>query len=83
MQINLGEARDRLSELVDAALSGEGVTICKRGDPAVDLVPSHAAKGRVPDFESVKGTIRIVDPNHDKKPQTNEELEAWMRGKFS
>ncbi|HEX4169493.1 MAG TPA: type II toxin-antitoxin system prevent-host-death family antitoxin [Bryobacteraceae bacterium] len=82
MQINLGEARDRLSELVDAALSGETVTISKRGVPAVDLIPSKSAKGRVPDFESVKGTLRILDPDYDRQPQTDEELEAWMRGDF-
>ena len=82
MQINLRDARDRLSELVDCVLNGEDVTICKRGEPVIDLVPTRIPKRKVPDFEVVKGTIRVIDPNHNKKPQTDEELEAWLRGEF-
>ena len=36
---NLSKAKAKLSSLVNAALAGEDVTICKDGVPAVKLVP--------------------------------------------
>ncbi len=39
MQINVLEAKNRLSELVKAAEDGEEVIIARRGQPAVRLVP--------------------------------------------
>lgn len=39
LQVNLHEARTRLSQLVQAALDGEDVRIARAGKPAVRLVP--------------------------------------------
>jgi prevent-host-death family protein len=39
MQVNMHEAKTRLSELVSAAESGEEVVIARDGAPAVRLVP--------------------------------------------
>ena len=39
LQVNLHEARTRLSQLVQAALDGEDVRIARTGKPAVRLVP--------------------------------------------
>ena len=39
LQVNLHEARTRLSQLVQAALEGEDVRIARAGKPAVRLVP--------------------------------------------
>jgi prevent-host-death family protein len=50
MQVNLKEARDRLSQLVQAVEDGEQVTICKNGKPVVDLVPVR--KTRRPTWRS-------------------------------
>ena len=36
---SVAEARNRLSELIDRALSGEGVTITRHGHPVVELKP--------------------------------------------
>lgn len=36
---SLAEARDNLSELIDRALSGEGVVILRDGRPVVELRP--------------------------------------------
>lgn len=38
-QVNMHEAKTRLSELVQAALTGEDVVVARRGKPAVRLVP--------------------------------------------
>jgi prevent-host-death family protein len=38
------EAKNRLSELIDRALTGGSVTITRRGQPVVELKPVAAAK---------------------------------------
>jgi prevent-host-death family protein len=45
MQLNIGEAKSRLSEMVAASVRGEVVTIARAGVPTVRLVPevSHLA----------------------------------------
>ncbi len=42
MQINILEAKNRLSQLIKAAQAGEEVIIANRGEPVVHLVPTHA-----------------------------------------
>ena len=42
MNINLGDARDKLSQLVQNVLEGEEITICRNGEPVVDLVRTKA-----------------------------------------
>jgi prevent-host-death family protein len=42
MQVNILEAKNRLSQLVKAAQAGEEVVIANRGEPAVRLVPAGA-----------------------------------------
>jgi prevent-host-death family protein len=44
---SINEAKDRLSELIDRALDGEGVVITRDGAPVVELRPvSQPRKGR-------------------------------------
>ena len=43
MQVNILEAKNRLSQLIKAALAGEDVVIANRGQPMVRLVPTSAA----------------------------------------
>ena len=40
MQVNILEAKNRLSQLVKAAQAGEEVVIANRGEPVVRLVPA-------------------------------------------
>ena len=48
IQVNIGEAKTRLSELVAASLRGETVVLARGNVPAVTLVPTEemAAKAR-------------------------------------
>jgi prevent-host-death family protein len=39
IHVNIGEAKTRLSELIEAALRGEEVVLQKAGVPVADLVP--------------------------------------------
>ncbi len=49
MQVNMHEAKSRLSELAEIVLKGEKVVIARAGKPILDLVPHIAKKKpRVP-----------------------------------
>ncbi|WP_349368277.1 type II toxin-antitoxin system prevent-host-death family antitoxin [Salinarimonas sp.] len=54
-QLNLYEAKTKLSQLVDAAARGEPVIIAKAGRPLAKLVPYEAPRqitfGTMPDIE--------------------------------
>ncbi|MGH7882285.1 MAG: type II toxin-antitoxin system Phd/YefM family antitoxin [Candidatus Dormibacteraceae bacterium] len=43
MQVNMHQAKTTLSQLVEAALRGEPVTLARYGKPVVDIVP-HRTK---------------------------------------
>lgn len=41
MQVNILEAKNRLSQIIKSVLTGENVVIANRGKPVVKLVPIH------------------------------------------
>jgi prevent-host-death family protein len=82
MNVNLGDARDKLSQLVQNVLDGEDVTIFRNGEPVVDLVRTRSARRAGPKFGTMKGRIIIRDPDWRKGPETDEELAAWLKGEF-
>ena len=43
MQVNILEAKNRLSQLIKAARAGEEVVIANRGQPMVRLVPAETS----------------------------------------
>jgi prevent-host-death family protein len=42
MQVNILEAKNRLSELIKSAQAGDDVVIANRGQPVVRLVPTQS-----------------------------------------
>jgi antitoxin (DNA-binding transcriptional repressor) of toxin-antitoxin stability system len=46
-QINLAEAKARLSELVDRAAAGERIVITKRGKPVLEMVRPRSPPQRI------------------------------------
>lgn len=60
MQINLYEAKTRLSELVEAASHGKSVVIAKAGRPLAKLGPVEQPRRRVR-LGLMKNQIRIAD----------------------
>ena len=83
MTYTIGEASNKLYELVEAVKGGQQVTICEEdGQPVADLVPTTVGKRRVPKFGTLAGRGVIVDPNWHKGPETQEEWEAWLEGRF-
>ncbi len=55
MQVNVLEAKNRLSQLIKAAQAGEDVVIANRGEPAVRLVPAA-----IPNARSDLGTAKAI-----------------------
>ncbi len=77
MKVSVAEAKNRLTQLLQQVEKGERVTICRHGVPIADLV-STAAHGRKPrQFGTLKGKIKILDPDW-AKPQND--VEAWFKG---
>jgi antitoxin (DNA-binding transcriptional repressor) of toxin-antitoxin stability system len=58
--VGLDEAKERLQDLVDAALRGETVSITVDEDQAVQLVPVIRPRGK-PQFGSAKGLIWMAE----------------------
>lgn len=54
LQVNLYEAKTRLSQLVQAAIDGEEVMIARAGKPAVRLVPVTQATHKTIKFGCLK-----------------------------
>ncbi len=81
MKVSVANAKNKLPELIKAVEKGEAVTICRRGVPVVDLVPTKATNGKKPRFGTLRGRIIEVDPDW-WKPMTDEEAEAFIEGRF-
>ena len=56
MQVNILEAKNRLSQLVKAAQAGEDVVIANRGEPVARLVPI----GPAPQGTTNAGSARAI-----------------------
>ena len=64
MQVNILEAKNRLSLLIKAAQAGEDVVIANRGEPVVRLVPTRATS----DARVEPGSSRAILDWLDKHP---------------
>ena len=79
MQVSVAEAKNKLPELIKAVEAGEPVTICRRGVPVVDVVRTKKTARKKPKFGTLKGKIKIFDPDW-WKPMTNQEVEDLFGG---
>ncbi|MBV9269339.1 MAG: type II toxin-antitoxin system Phd/YefM family antitoxin [Acidobacteriaceae bacterium] len=80
MRVNIGEAKDKLTQLIHAVERGERVTICRHGRPVVDLVPTEPSTRPAPKFGTLKGAFK-VDPKFFE-PMTEEEADAFIEGRY-
>lgn len=79
MKVSVADAKNRLPELVKAVENGEPITICRRGVPIADLVPTRAGTGDKPRFGTLRGKIVEVDPEW-WKPMSDDEVDAFLDG---
>ncbi|GAB3906583.1 type II toxin-antitoxin system Phd/YefM family antitoxin [Kibdelosporangium lantanae] len=72
VQVNIYEAKTRLSQLVDQAVEGEDVIIARNGTPIARLVPiQRPAARRQPGAWKGKGWVA---PDFDETPEELVEL---------
>lgn len=74
MQLNIYEAKARLSNLLDRALGGEVVVIARAGEPLARLVPIKQGKSKsgVTFGGRLKGKMKLT--NEFFKPISDDEL---------
>lgn len=65
---NLHEAKTNLSKLVDLAVKGEEVIICKAGVPVAKIVPIEPKKKRARKAGAWAGKVKI-SKDFDKLPE--------------
>jgi antitoxin (DNA-binding transcriptional repressor) of toxin-antitoxin stability system len=81
MRLNLTDARKKLPKLIKAVDRAENVTVCRRGVPVVDLVRTKAAARKKPEVGTLRGKIKVIDPDW-WKPMTDKEVEAFLDGRY-
>jgi prevent-host-death family protein len=77
MKVSVADARNKLTQLLQQVESGEQVTICRHGKPVAELVPANSEQRKRPEYGTLKGKIKINDPDW-ARPQND--VEAWLRG---
>jgi prevent-host-death family protein len=81
MQVNILEAKNRLSQLIKSAQAGEEVIIANRGEPVARLVP--AGKASAPAAERGKGRAILdwlsANPLPDYARRSAEEIDASIQ----
>ncbi len=82
MQMNVGDARDQFSKLIQAVENGEDITILKHGKPVAQITRPLGTKKCGPQLGTLAGLGVVVDPDWHKGPETEQELEAWLEGRF-
>jgi prevent-host-death family protein len=75
VQVNIYEAKTRLSELVDQAHAGATVIIAKAGRPMAKLVPLDAPAKRLIQFGLLKG--RFIESCDFDAALPDEALALW------
>lgn len=75
------EAKNRLTQLIQAVENGEDVTICRHGVPVADIVRSAEGAPKKRKFGTLKGKIQIIDPDWDKA-MSDEEVDAFLEGRY-
>ncbi len=77
MRLNVRDARNRFSELIQAVENGEEVTILKHGRAVAQIIRPTETRKRGPRLGTLAGARVIVDPNWRSGPETTEEVDAW------
>jgi prevent-host-death family protein len=77
VKVSVVEAKNKLTQLLQQVEKGERITICRHGAPVADLVPAAVVDRKPRRFGTLKGKIKILDPDW-AKPQND--VEAWLRG---
>lgn len=80
MKLSVADAKNRLPKLIKVVEGGGSVTICRRGVPVVEIVPTKRSARKPRRLGTLKGKVRIVDPD-GWKPMAPEDVEAFIEGR--
>ncbi|MGC9947905.1 MAG: type II toxin-antitoxin system prevent-host-death family antitoxin [Bryobacteraceae bacterium] len=81
MTVTASYARTHLPELLKAVQRGKTITILRYDKPIADLAPSKQALKPVRKFGTLKGKVKIVDPNW-AAPLTAAEADEFIEGHY-
>lgn len=81
VNVTVSYARAHLPELLKAVQRGKTVTISRYARPVADLAPSKQAPKPARRFGTLKGQVKIVDPNW-AAPMTTVEVDAFIQGRY-
>ena len=81
MNVSVAEAKNKLPELIKAVEDGEAVTICRRGVPVADLVRTTKPGEKKRKLGILRGQFKVLDPDW-WKPMTDEEVDAFLEGRY-
>lgn len=79
-QLNLAEAKAKLSHLVDQAAKGKGVIIAKSGIPMAKLVPLDEPRRKDFKFGTLKGVLNNELVDAIEAPLPDDILDAMLNG---
>jgi prevent-host-death family protein len=79
-QLNLAEAKAKLSHLVDQAAKGKGVIIAKSGIPMARLVPLDKERPKAFKFGTLRGVLTDEVVNAIEAPLPDDILDAILNG---
>ena len=78
MQLNISEAKNRLSRLIKAVQAGEEVVITNRGVPVARLVPAGETSAAISDTGSARAILHWLERHAlpDYAQRSAEEIDA-------
>jgi prevent-host-death family protein len=78
LQVNIFEAKNRLSQLIRFAQAGEEVIIANRGEPVARLVPAHETAGAAAGAGSARAILGWLERHSlpDYARRSAEEIDA-------
>jgi prevent-host-death family protein len=79
MQVNVHEAKTRLSQLLELVEEGETIVIARHGQPVAELVP--ARQDTAFPFGIARQAPLVPAGNDWWRPMTDTEAEDWFAGR--
>jgi len=79
MQVNVHEAKSRLSQLLELVEQGEPVVIARNGQPVAELIPARRPGGFP--FGIAKGDQLVSAGDDWWRPLTDTETDDWIAGR--
>jgi prevent-host-death family protein len=79
VQVNVHEAKSRLSKLLELVEEGETIIIARNGEPVAELIPARRTSGFPFDVASHRP---LVSPGDEWwQPMSDSEADDWIEGR--